>query len=214
MGDSIRTGPKAHAAIRFESGIISRYENTILELPVKREEQKISEGSRNLKGVILQKGRSLFNIFKNRLNGMRQFDLEQILKHLHRRGVTGSLILRNKEAMKCIYLKRGKMIFAASNLPEDRLGEILLRLGKISPQQLQFASKRHKEEGKKLGAILVEAGFITPKELFEGLKNQVREIISSLIQWEEGEYLFIDQKLPDNVISLKLDTTDLISVSL
>ncbi len=69
LGDVIRTGAKSKAEIRFESGIIRMYENTILELPSQSKQLKVSEDSGQLKKVFLSRGRSLFEVFKNRLNG-------------------------------------------------------------------------------------------------------------------------------------------------
>jgi hypothetical protein len=45
------------------------YENTILELPSRPQQQKVSEDSGQLRKVFLSRGRSLFEVFKNRLNG-------------------------------------------------------------------------------------------------------------------------------------------------
>lgn len=69
LGDVIRTGAKSRAEIRFESGIIRMYENTIMELPSQPQQLKVSSDSGQLKKVFLSKGRSLFEIFKNRLSG-------------------------------------------------------------------------------------------------------------------------------------------------
>jgi hypothetical protein len=69
LGDVIRTGAQSKAVVRFESGIIRMYENTILELPSQSQQLKVSDDSGQLRKVFLSKGRSLFEIFKNRLNG-------------------------------------------------------------------------------------------------------------------------------------------------
>jgi ribosomal protein L30E len=138
-------------------------------------------------------------------------DLTQILIQLQEQKATGSLILQNNEAVKSIHLKEGNIVYASSNLPGDRLGEILFRLGKITPEQFKRSVELLKETGKQQGAILVEEGYITAKELFEGLKHQVKEIIYSLFLWEEGQYQFIEEDLPKHAISLQLDMVDLIS---
>ncbi len=57
----------------------------------------------------------------------------------------------------------------------------------------------------------MEEGYITAKELFEGLKSQVREIIYSIFMWEEGQYRFVQEELPKHAISLQLDMVHLIS---
>jgi tetratricopeptide (TPR) repeat protein len=67
-----------------------------------------------------------------------------------------------------------------------------------------------KSTGKRQGAILVELGYITPKDLFWGVKYQVKEIIYSLFQLGEGEYEFVENIPPDEVITLKISTNNLI----
>jgi len=142
---------------------------------------------------------------------IKEQDLTQILMQLQDQKVTGSLVLRNNEAVKSIHLKEGSIVYASSNLSGDRLGEILLQLGKISPEQFHRSVDLLKETGKQQGAILVEEGYITAKELFEGLKYQVKEIIYSLFLWEEGQYQFIEEELPKQAIPLQLDMVELIS---
>ena len=138
-------------------------------------------------------------------------DLTQILMQLQEEKATGSLILQNHENIKSIYLKDGNIVYATSNLPEDRLGEILLRLGKISPEQFHHSVELLRKTGRQQGAILVEQGYITPRELFEGLKSRVREIIYNLFGWEEGQYRFVEEELPRHAIPLQLDMVHLIS---
>ena len=138
-------------------------------------------------------------------------DLTQVLMQLQEEKATGSLILQNHESIKPIHLKEGNIVYASSNLPGDRLGEVLLRLGKISPEQFHRSVELLRETGRQQGAILVEQGYITAKELFEGLKSQVREIIYSLFLWEEGQYWFVQEELPKHAIPLQLDRVELIS---
>ena len=63
---------------------------------------------------------------------------------------------------------------------------------------------------KKLGAVLVENGLVTPKDLFGSLKVQVKDIIYSLFLWQDGEYRF-DERLPADIIQLQINFQELIS---
>ncbi len=55
-----------------------------------------------------------------------------------------------------------------------KLGEILVRMGKLTEEQLEEALGRHKHtEGKRLGRVLVELEYITEKDLAEGLAAQL-----------------------------------------
>ncbi len=61
-----------------------------------------------------------------------------------------------------------------------------------------------------MGAILVESGLVPPKELFSGLKIQVKDIIFSLFLWPDGNYLF-DKRLPSDIIQLQINFSELIA---
>jgi hypothetical protein len=138
--------------------------------------------------------------------------LSDILEDLRRRKTTGTLTVRRGELSKNIYLKAGRIIFAASADPRDRIGECLVRAGKLSPEKLEHALQLFKKHAglKKMGAILVESGFLPAKELFAGLKIQVNDIIFSLFLWPDGDYWFED-RLPADVIQLPIDFRELIS---
>ncbi|MEO0292929.1 MAG: type IV-A pilus assembly ATPase PilB [candidate division WOR-3 bacterium] len=56
----------------------------------------------------------------------------------------------------------------------QRIGEILIQAGKITPEQLKFALQKQKQVAKRLGAILIEEGFITDSELAKVLSLQFR----------------------------------------
>lgn len=121
-------------------------------------------------------------------------------------------MLRAGGVTKNIYVKDGQIIFATSTELQDRLGEILVKSGKITRDNLEQALQVYDKSAglKKLGAILVEKGFLPPKELFGGLKIQVREIILSLFLWRSGEYRF-EERLPPDIIQLNIDFEELIS---
>ncbi len=149
--------------------------------------------------------------------------LSEILEHLQSIQATGILTLEQDvksrgdyvplrdNRVKSIYLKEGQIVFASSNLEQDRLGEMLLKAGKLSHQQYEQSVEVLKTTGKRQGAVLVELGFLTPKELFEGLKYQVLEILYSLFLWKEGRYWFVAGELPLRIIPVHIDPVVLIS---
>jgi len=137
--------------------------------------------------------------------------LPLILIHINRNRLTGTLEVRTSLFTKKIYLVKGDAIFASSTYEDDRLGEMLLKIGKITLEQFDQAAEKLKKSKKRLGAILVELGFINPKELFWAVKYQVKEIIYSIFQIEEGDYEFIEGDVPsDEVITLKMSMGNLI----
>ena len=142
-----------------------------------------------------------------RLEGLA---LPDLLWALCRARKTGLIHFEHKDAHKTVYLKEGRIVFAASNRQDDRLGELLLRQGRITLAQLERAiSQMH--TGKRLGTLLVENDDLPPDQLVDGVLFQVRRIVLELFEWEEGEYYFEEGPLPtDELITLNVSTGELL----
>jgi len=118
-----------------------------------------------------------------------------ILEFLRASRKTGVISFKRERVRKSIYIEDGNVIFAVSNLPEDRLGDLLLAKGKISRQEYD-RSVTMLGGPKRQGRILVEMGAITPKVLWEGVQDQIRYIVYSLFNWERGMFFFSQGDLP------------------
>ena len=141
---------------------------------------------------------------------LAELPLPEILHHLRLSTANGVLSLVSGGARKALYLKDGRVVFASSNLPNDRLGEILIREGKITVDEYE-ASIRAITKGKRQGKVLVEMGALSPKDLWEGVQTQVREIVFSIFLWEEGQFHFEESSLPEKErITVALDVLALI----
>ena len=124
---------------------------------------------------------------------------------------TGVLRLTRAEVEKTVYIKEGRLIFATSNDRDDRLGQVLLRLGKIGVAQLAEATEKSVQEGQRLGKVLVDSGLLKPEELVHGVVAQVREILFSVFTWTTGSYRLRFGELPTSeVITLNVNTGDVL----
>src|SRR5687768_6433254 len=143
-----------------------------------------------------------------------ELPVPDILQHLRLTKSTGILTLVSGGARKALYVKDGQVVFAASNLPNDRLGELLLREGKITVEEYE-ASIKAITKGKRQGKVLVEMGALSPKDLWEGVQFQVKEIVYSVFQWDEGQFHFEESTLPEKErITVDLDVRDLLLAGL
>jgi hypothetical protein len=70
---------------------------------------------------------------------------------------------------------------------DDRLGEFLLRSGKITVRSFLDATKLVRP-GRRLGAILCENNALSADELVDGVREQVRRIVISLFDDVKGTY--------------------------
>jgi hypothetical protein len=142
-----------------------------------------------------------------RLEGV---SLPDLLWELCRAGKTGVLQMSRQGIRKSVYVKDGSIVFATSSDANDRLGELLLREGLVTLDQLEAAIARL-GTGKRLGGLLVEAGHLTPDNLVRAVVRQVREIVLGLFAWEEGEYAFQEGPLPsEEVITLQVRTGEIL----
>ncbi len=142
---------------------------------------------------------------------LSDYPVARIFISLNKAALTGILSVTTERFTKKVYFQKGDAIFAASTLEDDRLGEMLLKAGKINLEQYDRSVELLKKTGKRQGTILVELGYLTPKELFWSVKYQVREIIYSLFNLDHGEYELLPGPLPtEEVITLKMSIGNLI----
>ena len=142
---------------------------------------------------------------------IKKISLPKIFTYLHRNRKTGTLIVTTPVFTKKIYFMKGDAIFASSTYEDDRLGEMLVKAGKITMKQYDASVELLKKTGKRQGSILLELGYLTPKKLFWGVKYQVKEIIYSLFQLENAEYVFGEVETPlQEAITLKMSMGNLI----
>lgn len=146
-------------------------------------------------------------VFRGRLS---KISLPLVMASLREKKRTGVLSLVNAGVHKSVYFKDGSVVFAASSLTQDRLGEVLLRGGKISADEYLRLSS-HIRGGQRLGKALVEGGVLSPKDLWWAIEQQVREIVWSIFSWEDGYFHFEEDDRPNREkITVDLDVEALI----
>jgi two-component system OmpR family response regulator len=102
---------------------------------------------------------------------------------------TGELGVQRGQVKKLVYFEQGMPVFALSNLLSDRLGQFLVRTGKIRPEQLADVALMAQQTKRRTGDILVERGLLRDTERLYYVGQQVKSIIYSLFAWEDGTYV-------------------------
>lgn len=122
---------------------------------------------------------------------LQQTPLPEVLFTVWHHKVPGVIECSRNGINKTLFVDEGRLIFATSSAIEDSLGDRLLRSGRITPEQYRESVRRLVREGnKRQGAILVELGALEPRDLFVEVREQVRSIVWSLFDWEDGEVVF------------------------
>ncbi len=142
---------------------------------------------------------------------IKDMTIPWLFQDLRKEKETGTVVFSRDEEIKKVFFKNGDVLFASSNLNDDRLGEFLLRSGKITQAQFDKSSETVIRTGKKLGAVLFEMGALSAKDLVSQVKLQVKEIVLKMFDWREGNYQFNGGTLPvSEIIPIHMSTGDLI----
>jgi hypothetical protein len=136
-------------------------------------------------------------------------DFPELIHDLHRNRWTGTLTLTHIGVGRSVMVQEGRLVFASSSSPDDRLGELLLRRGRLTLRQFADAG-RAVVPGKRLGAVLVEQGILAPKDLVRMVVDHTQEIIYGAFLWTEGQYRLQEGLDAAEAITLKISTPDLI----
>lgn len=140
---------------------------------------------------------------------LAEHDVPDLVQHVHESRWTGDLTLTHAGVGKNVHVQDGRLVFASSTSPDERLGELLLRRGTITLRQLSHAG-RDVGPGKRLGTILVERGLLSPKGLVKAVMDQTQEIIYGAFLWTEGRYRMQAQGASSEAITLKISTPEMI----
>jgi DNA-binding NarL/FixJ family response regulator len=131
-------------------------------------------------------------------------DPAYLLSRAFNDNVTGSLRFVSGGAERTIYLNAGRPIVATSNLPEERIGQILIRKGKITKGELDGALIQVKKKQKRLAQIMVEMGVMTVREHDEELAEQYAERILALFAWRQASIEFTPMPPPHELVQILL----------
>jgi tetratricopeptide (TPR) repeat protein len=119
--------------------------------------------------------------------------ISETLRKLSVERRSGDLQAQSGRIVKTVFFDHGRIVFAASNLKKDRLGEALVAIGRITDEQFNRVSALLKsEEGRKkrFGDALVQAGVLDKNEMGRSVARQVDRIVLSLFEFSEGVAAF------------------------
>lgn len=124
---------------------------------------------------------------------------------------TGTLTLHSGKVEKKVFFKNGTIIHASSNLAEDSFESQILSTGNITIDDLQKAKKVQELTGKNLASTIVYLSLMDKEKVAEITRKHVEAIVFSLFSWEEGEFTFEENVLPDtDIIISSLNTMNIL----
>jgi tetratricopeptide (TPR) repeat protein len=129
---------------------------------------------------------------------LREASLPDVLQLLAMGKKTGCLSVSHRQQFGTIHFDRGRISHAAIVNRRDRLGDILVKHGLVSPAALDAAiAAQAAEPQRRIGDLLVTAGHLRREQLHEYLKHQIEEAVYLLFTWSQGTFTFEPDVLPD-----------------
>ena len=125
---------------------------------------------------------------------IKDFGLPDIFQLIGLQRKTGILSLTNEEDEETVTVtfENGMVVMtdSSANRLEDRLGNVLVKQGKLSRERLDEALGVQRQTLQRLGHILATGSAITQKDLKDALNVQVSQIVFRVFRWRDGKYQF------------------------
>jgi outer membrane protein assembly factor BamB/tetratricopeptide (TPR) repeat protein len=105
----------------------------------------------------------------------------------------GTLIVQDTESRKCVFFGvSGVQLISSGRRKGMKVGDMLLRAGKVTEDQLQDALENGRIQKKKVGEILVEGGIVSEDEIKQIIREQIEEEIYDLFLWKKADFEFVE----------------------
>ena len=139
--------------------------------------------------------------------------LPNVLRELYVGRKTGVLRFTQGAARRNVRFVKGSIVHAASEAPEEHLGEVLVRLGRLTRADVDRAGETVEREHKRLGAVLMEMGVFSKDQLEDALALHAHELLIRIFEAaSEGSYEFeaAESEVAQGEFTLKLSTGEII----
>jgi hypothetical protein len=123
---------------------------------------------------------------------IKDFGLPDIFQLIGLQRKTGVLTLKHGDDTVSVTFENGMVVNADSSARriEDRLGNLLVKQGKLTEDRLEEVLSKQRATLQRLGHILISGGYISQKDLQSALQVQVSQNVFKLFRWKEGDYHF------------------------
>ncbi len=140
---------------------------------------------------------------------LKEASLPDVLQLLAMGQKTGCLSVTHRQNFGSIYFDKGRICYASIVNRRDRLGDILVKSGRLRQDQLDAAiALQAKSPDVRLGDLLVQEGMLSREILHEQIRVQIEEAVYFLFTWTQGTFNFeagLRPERQDFLVSISLD---------
>jgi tetratricopeptide (TPR) repeat protein len=124
---------------------------------------------------------------------LQELSIQDVLQLLDLAHKTGVLTIRSEsqDDEAIVHFSKGAIVFAVRRRSTRRLGQMLIRSGKLTQRELEHAlEQQRRDPTRRLAELLLEMGSISEEELEAQLRFQMEETIYEVMAWAEGYFKF------------------------
>lgn len=112
----------------------------------------------------------------------------------------GTLIVQDTESRKCVFFgATGVQLLSSGKRKGMKVGEMLLRAGKVTEGELEDALENGRIQKKMVGEVLVESGVVSQEEIQRIIREQIEEEIYDLFLWKKANFEFVEGPAADEL---------------
>jgi hypothetical protein len=121
-------------------------------------------------------------------------DVLQLLELARKTGVLTVMTERGDDDAE-VHFDAGEIVFARRRNSQRRLGQQLIRSGKLTERELQRALELQRANpSQRLAWILLEMGSVSREELERHLRFQIEEAVYEVMSWTDGHFRFEERE--------------------
>jgi tetratricopeptide (TPR) repeat protein len=125
---------------------------------------------------------------------IQKYPVSLVVKNILTDRFSGELVIKSKDLNKSLHFQDGDLVFASSDVFDERIGVILYLLGKLNDQQYEYIRKLVSCNDLEIGNILVQNRFVTRDDLFYTTLFQMKKAAINAFKISRGEWEMISQE--------------------
>ena len=124
---------------------------------------------------------------------------------------TGALVVRSSRCEKRILFRDGEVLACLSDDAGESYGRYLILNGHLTEEDLVHALQRCRQNGHRLGAVLVELDLLSEDEARETLRRQFSDSVCDIFLWAQGIFYFeAKEPLAEELLPAPINTLGLV----
>lgn len=128
---------------------------------------------------------------------LQTLPISEVLSLLISSAKTGVLNCSGEDDFIQFFFYNSKLIKLVTLDEHLLFGEILIRRGLITRQDLSYALKLQKDVGKLIGEVFIDLNMLNAQHISDSLKYQLEEVLFRIVEWGSGRFSFEEQSMRD-----------------